>query len=262
MSLLLNKKNFIKKNLFWFFGNGLIIHIGDVFLFQSGQFLTKKEKMKFLLKLIGTKEGMKKIFFNSSLDLTYFNLLLNNSQNYFMNKINDFNSNNNQLKYFSFFYFYNLLNFPLNFIKMKHFINQKINDLNENENIIYYKNRNEIIMKSIKNKEIFNGIYFSILSNGINNFISRNLENLIKNNKKKHIIFLINTLLTFPFDKAKLQMICETSRIKKKYKNNFDCISKVFKNNNSLKKMYNGLSIITTKYLISNNFSNYINKKI
>ena len=250
MSLLLNIN---KKNLFWFFGNGLIVHVADVFLFQSEQFLTKKEKMKFLLKLIATKDGTKKIIFNSSLDVTYLNLLLNNSKKYFFNEIN-----NN----FMFFYVYNLINFPLNFIKMKHFINQKINDLNENEDIVYYKNRNEIIMKSIKNKEIFNGIYFSILSNGINNFISRNLENLIKNNKKKHIIFLINTLLTFPFDKAKLQMICETSRIKKKYKNNFDCISKVFKNNNSLKKMYNGLSIITTKYLISNNFSNYINKKI
>ena len=250
MSLLLNIN---KKNLFWFFGNGLIVHVADVFLFQSEQFLTKKEKMKFLLKLIATKDGIKKIIFNSSLDVTYLNLLLNNSKKYFFNEIN-----NN----FMFFYVYNLINFPLNFIKMKHFINQKINDLNENENIVYYKNRNEIIMKSIKNKEIFNGIYFSILSNGINNFISRNLENLIKNNKKKHIIFLINTLITFPFDKAKLQMICETNQIKKKYKNNFDCISKVFKNNNSLKKMYNGLSIITTKYLISNNFSNYINKKI
>jgi hypothetical protein len=209
MSLLLNIN---KKNLFWFFGNGLIVHVADVFLFQSEQFLTKKDKMKFLLKLIATKEGIKKIIFNSSLDVTYCNLLLKSSQKYFFNDVN-----NNQLN-FVFFYFYNLINFPLNFIKMKHFINQKINDLNENENIVYYKNRNEIIMKSIKNKEIFNGIYFSILSNGINNFISRNLENLIKNNKKKHIIFLINTLLTFPFDKAKLQMICETSRKKKNIK--------------------------------------------
>ena len=57
-------------------------------------------------------------------------------------------------------------------------------------------------------------------------------------------------------------MIIETSRIKKKYKNNLICISTIFKNNNSLKKMYNGFSIILSKYLISNNFTNYINKKI
>ena len=253
MSLLL--KNFInKKNLIWFFGNGLIVHVADVFLFQSEQFLTKKDKMKFLLKLIATKEGIKKIIFNSSLDVTYCNLLLKSSQKYFFNDVN-----NNQLN-FVFFYFYNLINFPLNFIKMKHFINNKINKLNEN--IIYYKNRNEIIKNSIKNKEIFNGFYFSFLSNGIDIFLERKLNKLIKNNNKKHIIYLINTLLTFPFDKAKLQMICETSRIKKKYKNNLICISNIFKNNNSLKKMYNGLSIILSKYLISNNFTNYLNKKI
>ena len=250
MSLLLNIN---KKNLFWFFGNGLIVHVADVFLFQSEQFLTKKEKMKFLLKLIATKDGIKKIIFNSSLDVTYLNLLLNNSKKYFFNEIN-----NN----FMFFYVYNLINFPLNFIKMKHFINEKINKLNEKENIIYYKNRNEIIKNSIKNKEIFNGFYFSFLSNGIDIFLERKLNKLIKNNNKKHIIYLINTLLTFPFDKAKLQMICETSRIKKKYKNNLICISNIFKNNNSLKKMYNGLSIILSKYLISNNFTNYLNKKI
>jgi hypothetical protein len=58
MSLLLNIN---KKNLFWFFGNGLIVHVADVFLFQNEQFLTKKEKMKFLLKLIATKDGIKKI---------------------------------------------------------------------------------------------------------------------------------------------------------------------------------------------------------
>ena len=253
MSLLL--KNFInKKNLIWFFGNGLIVHVADVFLFQSEQFLTKKDKMKFLLKLIATKEGIKKIIFNSSLDVTYCNLLLKSSQKYFFNDVN-----NNQLN-FVFFYFYNLINFPLNFIKMKHFINNKINKLNEN--IIYYKNRNEIIKNSIKNKEIFNGFYFSFLSNGIEFFLERKLNKLIKNNNKKHIIYLINTLLTFPFDKAKLQMIIETSRIKKKYKNNLICISTIFKNNNSLKKMYNGFSIILSKYLISNNFTNYINKKI
>ena len=253
MSLLL--KNFInKKNLIWFFGNGLIVHVADVFLFQSEQFLTKKDKMKFLLKLIATKEGIKKIIFNSSLDVTYCNLLLKSSQKYFFNDVN-----NNQLN-FVFFYFYNLINFPLNFIKMKHFINNKINKLNEN--IIYYKNRNEIIKNSIKNKEIFNGFYFSFLSNGIDFFLERKLNKLIKNNNKKHIIYLINTLLTFPFDKAKLQMIIETSRIKKKYKNNLICISNIFKNNNSLKKMYNGLSIILSKYLISNNFTNYLNKKI
>jgi hypothetical protein len=143
---------------------------------------------------------------------------------------------------------------------MKHFINNKINKLNEN--IIYYKNRNEIIKNSIKNKEIFNGFYFSFLSNGIDIFLERKLNKLIKNNNKKHIIYLINTLLTFPFDKAKLQMIIETSRIKKKYKNNLICISTIFKNNNSLKKMYNGFSIILSKYLISNNFTNYINKNI
>jgi hypothetical protein len=208
--------------------------------------------MKFLLKLIATKEGIKKIIFNSSLDVTYCNLLLKSSQKYFFNE--NYNLN------FVFFYFYNLINFPLNFIKMKHFINNKINKLNEN--IIYYKNRNEIIKNSIKNKEIFNGFYFSFLSNGIDIFLERKLNKLIKNNNKKHIIYLINTLLTFPFDKAKLQMICETSRIKKKYKNNLICISNIFKNNNSLKKMYNGLSIILSKYLISNNFTNYLNKKI